>query len=86
MEEKKFDILLIFQIIIAILVLITGVYSKVTENYNLSPLMLIFISIMLFTIGLREYKRTQSLLWRIFSLGSLLLLLFVVVDALRLIM
>ena len=68
MEEKKFDILMLFQIIFAILVMLIGIYGKVTENYNLLPLMLIFLSVMLLIMGLREYKRTKNLLWGIFIL------------------
>jgi len=76
MEEKKFDTLLLFQMIFAILVMLIGIYGKVTENYNLLPLMLILMSVMLLIMGLREYKRTQSLLWGIFILCTSLYILF----------
>ena len=76
MEEKKFDILMLFQIIFAVLVMLIGIYGKVTENYNLLPLMLILLSVMFLIIGLREYKRTKSLLWGIFYLCVSLLILF----------
>ena len=80
MEEKKFTILMLFQIIFAFLVIIISIYSKVTENYNLLPLMLILMSVMFLIIGLREYKRTQSL-WRgIFYLCTSLIILFVAVK------
>jgi hypothetical membrane protein len=80
MEEKKFDTLLLFQMIFAILVMLIGIYGKVTENYNLLPLMLILMSVMFLIIGLREYKRTQSLLWGIFYLCTSLFILFVAVK------
>lgn len=76
MEEKKFDILMLFQIIFTILVMLISIYSKVTENYNLLPLMLILLSITLLIMGLREYKRTQSLLWGIFIFCTSLYILF----------
>ncbi|KOO51009.1 DUF3953 domain-containing protein [Viridibacillus arvi] len=77
MAAKKFDILMLFQIIFSILVMLISIYSKVTENYNLLPLMLILMSVMLLIIGLREYKRTQSLLWGVFYLCTSLFILFV---------
>lgn len=80
MEEKKFDILMLFQIIFAILVMLIGIYSKVTENYNLLPLMLILLSITLIIMGLREYKRTKGLLWGIFILCTSLYILFSAVE------
>ena len=80
MEEKKFDILMLFQIIFIILVMLIGIYGKVTENYNLLPLILILLSITLLIMGLREYKRTKSLLWGIFLLCISLYILFSVVK------
>ncbi|MCZ8532585.1 DUF3953 domain-containing protein [Psychrobacillus psychrodurans] len=80
MEEKKFDILMLYQIIFVILVMLIGIYGKVTENYNLLPLMLILLSITLLIMGLREYKRTKSLLWGIFLLCTSLYILFSVVE------
>ncbi|WP_427138844.1 DUF3953 domain-containing protein [Psychrobacillus psychrodurans] len=80
MEEKKFDILMLFQIIFVIFVMLIGIYGKVTENYNLLPLMLILLSITLLIMGLREYKRTKSLLWGIFLLCTSLYILFSVVE------
>lgn len=80
MEEKKFDILMLFQIIFVILVMLIGIYGKVTENYNLLPLMLILLSITLLIMGLREYKRTKSLLWGIFLLCTSLYILFSVFE------
>ncbi|MCZ8535381.1 DUF3953 domain-containing protein [Psychrobacillus psychrodurans] len=80
MEEKKFDILMLFQVIFAVLVMLIGIYGKVTENYNLLPLMLILLSVMFLIIGLREYKRTKSLLWGIVYLCISLFILFSVVE------
>ena len=80
MEEKRFDILKLFQLIFALLVMLIGIYSKVTENYNLIPLMLIVMSVMFLIIGLREYKKTQSLLWGISYLCISLFILFVAVK------
>jgi len=80
MEEKKFDILMLFQIIFAILVMLIGIYGKVTENYNLLPLMLIFLSITLLIMGLREYKRTKNLLWGIFILCTSLYILISAIE------
>ena len=80
MEEKKFDILMLFQIIFTILVMLISIYSKFTENYNLLPLILILLSITLLIMGLREYKRTQSLLWGIFILCTSLYILFSAVE------
>ena len=76
MTEKKFDILMLFQMIFAIIVLLIGIYGKVSENFNLLPLMFIFLSAMYIIIGLREYKRTKSLLWGIFYFCISLIILF----------
>ncbi|MGE7920769.1 DUF3953 domain-containing protein [Viridibacillus arvi] len=80
MKEKKFDTLMLFQLIFAVLVLLIGVYGKVTENYNLLPLMLILLSITLLIMGFREYKRTQSLWWGILILCISLYILFSAVE------
>lgn len=79
MEEKKFDILMLFQMIFAVLVMLIGIYGKVKENYNLLPFMLIILSVMFLIIGLREYKRTKNLLWGIFYLCVSLFILFSVI-------
>ena len=80
MKEKKFDILMIFQLIFAVLVMLIGIYGKVTENYNLLPLMLILLSVTLLIMGLREYKRTKSLLWGMLILCTSLYILFSAVE------
>ena len=51
MKEKKFDVLILFQISLLILGLLLGMYMKRTENYNLLPLQHILLSIMLFIMG-----------------------------------
>ncbi|MGE7920555.1 DUF3953 domain-containing protein [Viridibacillus sp. NPDC093762] len=71
---------MLFQIIFAILVMLIGIFGKVTENYNFQPLMLMFMSVMLLIIGLREYKRSQNLLWGIFYLCTSLFILFVAIE------
>ncbi|WP_412104704.1 DUF3953 domain-containing protein [Viridibacillus arenosi] len=43
--------------------------------------MLILLSITLLIMGLREYKRTQSLLWGIFILCTSLYILFSAVES-----
>ncbi|MFJ7737676.1 DUF3953 domain-containing protein [Lysinibacillus sp. NPDC097287] len=82
MTEKKLDILVFFQIFFAISVILIGVYGKVTENFNLQPLLLILMGAMLLIIGLREYKRTNSLLRGLIYLSISLFILFVAVKAL----
>ncbi|KQL33646.1 hypothetical protein AN959_16065 [Psychrobacillus sp. FJAT-21963] len=80
MAEKKVDILKLFQIIFAICALLISVYSLVTENFNLQPLMFILMSAMFIIIGLREYKRTQSLSWGLFYLCISFFILFVAIQ------
>lgn len=81
MEEKKFDTLIILQIIFAFLVIVFGVYCKIADDYSLLPLVLIFMSGMIFVTGLREYDRTGKSFWRILSLGGVLFFLSIVIDA-----
>jgi len=80
MKEKSIGILMLFQLIFAVLVMLIGIYGKVTENYNLLSLMLILLSVMFLIIGLREYKRTKSLLWGIVYLCISLFILISVVE------
>ena len=80
MKEKKFDVLILFQISLLILGLLLGMYMKRKENYNLLPLQHILLSIMLFIMGLREYKRTQRLLWFILIAFISLFILFSTVN------
>ncbi|MBM7666018.1 putative MAPEG superfamily protein [Solibacillus kalamii] len=83
MKEKNFDILMLFQLFFAVLAMSIGIYGKVTENYNLLPLMLILLSIMFLIIGLREYKRTKSLLWGIIYLFISLFMIFSVIEGIK---
>ncbi|MGE8207036.1 DUF3953 domain-containing protein [Heyndrickxia sp. NPDC080065] len=83
MEEKKFDILMLFQIIFAIPVLLINIYSLVTENFNLQSVSFILMSAMFLAIGLREYKRTQSLLWSIFYLCISLFTFFFAIQGIN---
>jgi hypothetical protein len=71
---------MLFQLIFSILVILIGYYSKVTENYNLLPLMLIILTIMFIIMGLREFKRTQNLIWFILILCILIYILISVVT------
>ena len=80
-KEKKIGILMLLQLIFALLVILMGIYGKVTENYNLLPLMLILLSVIILIAGLREYKRTKSLLWGIVYLCISLFILISVIEA-----
>lgn len=80
MKEKKFDILMFFQIIFVIPVVLISIYSLVTENFNLQPVSFILMSALFLTIALREYKKTQSLLWSIFYLCISLFSLYVAIE------
>lgn len=60
MKEKKVDILVTFQIALAFLAALIGIYSLVTERFHLQPLMFVFMSAMYGIIGYREYRRTQN--------------------------
>ncbi|MFJ7952147.1 DUF3953 domain-containing protein [Lysinibacillus sp. NPDC096418] len=71
---------MVFQIIFAIQVLLISIYSLTTENFNLQPLMLIFMSTMLPIVGLRENKRAQSIWSGIIYLYCSLFILFVGVQ------
>lgn len=81
MEEKKFDLLMLLQIVFAFLVIVFGVYCKIVGDYTLLPLVFIFMSGMLFITGLREYDRTGKVFWRILSLGGIIFFLTIVIDA-----
>ncbi|MGE7908742.1 hypothetical protein [Lysinibacillus xylanilyticus] len=80
MAEKKFDILMLFQVIFTVFVIIISIYGKVTENYSLLPLTLILLSITLLIMGLREYKRIKNLLWGIIILCISLYILFSAIE------
>lgn len=80
MVEKKFDILMWFQLIFTIPLLLISIYSGVSGNFNLLPFIFILMSAMFIVIGLREYKKTQSLKRCIFYLCTSLFILFVAVQ------
>lgn len=60
MKETKVDILAAFQLTLAFLAALIGIYSLVTDRFHLQPLMFIFMSAMFGIIGFREYRRTQN--------------------------
>ena len=60
MKIKKFDLLMALQLLFAMLVVVMGIYGNITENYDLLPLMLIFLSGLLMLMGLREYKKSKK--------------------------
>ncbi|WP_427107807.1 hypothetical protein [Lysinibacillus xylanilyticus] len=80
MAEKKFDILMLFQVIFTVFVMLISIYGKVTEDYSLLPLTLILLSITLLIMGLREYKRTKNLLWGTIILCISLYILFSAIE------
>lgn len=80
MAEKKFDILMWFQLIFTIPLLLISIYSGVSGNFDLLPFIFIFMSAMFIVIGLREYKKTQSLKRCIFYLCASLFIIFVAVQ------
>ena len=79
-KEKKIRILMVLQLTFALLVILIGIYGKVTENYDLLPLMLILLSVIILIMGLREYKKTKSLLWGIVYLCISLFILISVIE------
>jgi uncharacterized membrane protein YidH (DUF202 family) len=80
MEEKRFDILMLFQMIFVILAIAIGIYCMITESNQLIPFLLIFMGLINLVLGLREYKRTHSLIGGIFYLCSTLFILFVAIK------
>ena len=80
MTRKKFSLLLLLQMILAAIVMLISIYSVVTENFTLQPLAFLLMSGMIIIMGLREYKRTQSLRWGIVYLCSSLFVLYVAVQ------
>ncbi|MEC1178396.1 hypothetical protein P9B03_07880 [Metasolibacillus meyeri] len=80
MKEKKFDILMLFQIIFVILVMAISIYGMFTKNNQSIPFLLIFMALIILILGSREYKRTHSLIGGIFYLSSVLFILFVAIK------
>lgn len=63
MKEKKFDISMLYLIIFAIPLLIIIIYSLVTENFNLQPVVHILIIALAIIIGLRVDKSLKNKGW-----------------------
>jgi len=80
MAGKKFSLLLLFQIILAVFVMIICIYNVVTENFKLQPLAFLLMSAMFIIMGLRDYKRTQSFRMGIIYLCSSLFVLYVAIQ------
>jgi len=76
MKIKKFDLLMALQLFSAMFGLAMGIYMRITENYELLPLMLIFLSGMLILMGLREYRKSKNLFWPIFTFCIACFILF----------
>lgn len=71
---------MVLQLFSAMLGVTMGIYVRITENYDLLPFMLIFLSGMLILMGLREYKRSKNLLWSIFIFCIACFILFSAVQ------
>lgn len=80
MKQAKLDRFMILQLFIAVLVISISIYSKVTENYSTIPWMLFLLGGLIFTIGLREYKRTRRTSWGIIYLCISLFILLTAVK------
>lgn len=83
MKDNKVNILLLLQLVLATLVLLFGIYGKVTETFDLLPIMLICLSAMILIIGIREYKRTHSRWWGSIYLCISLFILFSAVQGMH---
>ncbi|HWK23604.1 MAG TPA: DUF3953 domain-containing protein [Ureibacillus sp.] len=57
MKDKKYNVLLVLQIMLGISVICISIYSLSTNNFSLQPLTLLLMSAMMLIIGLREHKR-----------------------------
>lgn len=80
MAGKKFNLLLLLQMILTPIVMVICIYNVVTQNFTLQPLAFLLLSAIVIIIGLREYKRTKSLRWGIFYLCTSLFVLYVAVQ------
>lgn len=79
-KRRKLTGLVIVQLIIGTLVLFGSIYSSVTENFSLQPLVFILLSAWLIIIGVKEYKRTKKLGWGILYFGNSLFVFYVGVE------
>lgn len=77
MTYKKFNLLLVFQLILSIFVIVLSSYSVITSNFRFQPVSFMLLSVLFIMIAIREYKMTQSLVRGIFYFGTSLFLLFV---------
>lgn len=82
MDGKKNNILLLFQMIFVIFVIGICIYYIFTENNMLIPFVLIFMSLINFLLGIREYKKNRNLTSFVFYLCSALFILFVAIKVL----
>ena len=64
MEEKKFDILMVYLVIFSIPLLIIIFYSLIMENLNLQPVMQILILALAIIIGLRVERSFKKRRWK----------------------
>ena len=53
---------MLFQIIFVILVMAISIYGMFTENNQLIPFLLMFMGLITFILGFREFKKTHSLI------------------------
>lgn len=82
MEEKKIDILQLFQITSAVLVMTLCMTYIVIDNSALIPFILLFMALINFISGVREYKKSNSLIGIILYFGSALFILTVAIKLL----
>ena len=79
MEHRKFDILMLLQIVFSIFVITISSYCIAVGKFTLLPLSFVFLSAIFIILGLREYKRTQKMVW---SISFFVVALFVLFSAL----
>ena len=60
MTEKKFDIFMLFQIILSIVVIFFAGYGLITEDFTYQPYMMLFLGLAMLVMGLREFKKGQK--------------------------
>ncbi|RTQ96069.1 DUF3953 domain-containing protein [Lysinibacillus telephonicus] len=78
MKNRKFDIYLLLQLILTVLVIGISSYSIVTDDFRFNQLSLALLSGIFIILGLREYKSTQKRLWSISYFGVAIFLIFAV--------
>ena len=56
--------------IVQIMVVLLAAYGLITKNFELSPLMMFFLSLMLLLFGLEEhYKKRTMYAWMLFAVS-----------------